>query len=85
MHKFSALVLLAAVFAGSDTTEEMREVERPNIIMLMTDDQGIGDLGVTGNLVPSVIETPHLDRFASHGVHMTTSYVGPVVLPRERV
>ena len=51
----------------------------------MTDDQGVGDLGITDSLVPPVIETPHLDRFVSHGVHMTTFYVSPVVLPRERV
>ncbi len=81
MHEFSILVLLAAAVTECDTTENTGtspRVDRPNIILVMTDDQGIGDLGVTGN---PVIETPHLDRFAEQGAHMTTFYVSPVCAP----
>ena len=34
---------------------------KPNIVLIMTDDQGIGDFGVMGN---ELIETPHLDGLA---------------------
>ncbi len=51
---------------------------RPNVILIMTDDQGYGDLGVTGN---PVIRTPHLDRFAGESVEVESFYVCPVCAP----
>ena len=47
----------------------------PNILLIMTDDQGYGDLGVHGN---PKIKTPHLDRFASESVRLKNFYVSPV-------
>jgi arylsulfatase A-like enzyme len=51
---------------------------RPSVILIMTDDQGYGDLGVTGN---PVIRTPHLDAMASRSAQMSTFYVSPVCAP----
>jgi arylsulfatase A-like enzyme len=50
----------------------------PNVILIMTDDQGYGDLGVHGN---PVIRTPHLDRFAGQSVEVEHFYVCPVCAP----
>lgn len=50
----------------------------PNVILLMTDDQGWGDFGVNGN---SVIETPHLDAMAKRSVSWVNFYVSPVCSP----
>ncbi len=52
--------------------------ERPNVILIMTDDQGYGDFGVTGN---PVIKTPNLDRLAAESAQMTQFYVSPVCSP----
>ena len=41
------------------------EIERPNVIIIMTDDQGYGDFGVTGN---DIIETPTINSFAAESV-----------------
>tara|TARA_R110000850_G_scaffold30618_10_gene84102 strand:+ start:650 stop:2389 length:1740 start_codon:yes stop_codon:yes gene_type:complete len=51
---------------------------QPNIIIVMPDDMGYGDLGVTGN---PVIRTPNLDRFASESAELTNFYVSPVCSP----
>ena len=51
---------------------------RPNVLIVITDDQGFGDLGVHGN---PVVQTPHLDRLAKEGVRLTNFYVSPVCSP----
>tara|TARA_B110001469_G_scaffold62907_1_gene60348 strand:- start:2055 stop:2336 length:282 start_codon:yes stop_codon:yes gene_type:complete len=52
--------------------------ERPNIIILLTDDQGYGDLGHHGN---TDIKTPNIDRFAQESVVFERFYVSPVCAP----
>lgn len=52
--------------------------DRPNVVLIMTDDQGYGDFGITGN---PVIKTPHLDAMAARSVWMKTFYVSPVCSP----
>ena len=52
--------------------------ETPNIILLVADDQGYGDFGVTGN---HLIKTPHLDRLADQSFEMTRFYVNAVCSP----
>ncbi len=52
--------------------------ERPNVILVMTDDQGIGDLGIHGN---DKIKTPNLDKFGREGIELTRFYVSPVCAP----
>jgi arylsulfatase A-like enzyme len=52
--------------------------KRPNIVFVITDDQGYGDLGCTGN---PVIKTPHLDRLANESVWLTDYHVAPTCSP----
>ncbi len=58
--------------------QALRAASPPNVILIMTDDQGIGDFGATGN---PVIETPNLDEMARNSATMTTFYVSPVCSP----
>ncbi|MCF7972304.1 MAG: sulfatase-like hydrolase/transferase, partial [Phycisphaerae bacterium] len=51
---------------------------RPNVILIVTDDQGYGDFGFIGN---PVIKTPHLDAMAKNSARMTHYYVSPVCAP----
>lgn len=51
---------------------------RPNIVLIMTDDQGWGEVGFHGN---KVIKTPNLDRFAAEGTELTNFYVSPMCTP----
>jgi len=55
------------------------ETEKPNIIFVMVDDMGYGDLGCYGQ---TAIKTPHLDRMAADGTRFTQCYTGsPVCAP----
>lgn len=51
---------------------------RPNVIVVITDDQGYGDLGVHGN---PIIKTPNLDKFAKESMQLRHFYVSPVCSP----
>ncbi|MFO0908356.1 MAG: arylsulfatase [Isosphaeraceae bacterium] len=51
---------------------------RPNVLVIITDDQGIGDFGWMGN---PVIRTPNLDRLARESVRLTRFHVSPVCSP----
>lgn len=51
---------------------------RPNIILVMTDDQGMGDLSCMGN---KVLSTPHLDRFHALSTRLTDFHVSPTCAP----
>ncbi len=72
-----AAVLAVGFLAGCAPTA--REGSRPpNLILILTDDQGYGDVGVHGN---AEIRTPNLDRFAREGVELSRFYVEPVCAP----
>lgn len=66
----ASILALTSLFATGD--------DRPNVILMMTDDQGIGDFGVNGN---TLIETPHIDAMAAQSGSLTTFYVSPVCSP----
>ena len=56
-----------------------QKVDRPNIIYIMCDDMGYGDLGCYGQ---PYISTPHIDRMAEEGMRFTQAYAGsPVSAP----
>ena len=51
---------------------------QPNVVLIMTDDQGYGDLGCHGN---DKINTPNLDRLYEESIRLTQFYVCPVCSP----
>ena len=51
---------------------------KPNVILVMTDDQGYGDLRCHGN---PVIRTPHLDKLYARSVRLTDFHVAPCCTP----
>ena len=51
---------------------------RPNVILIITDDQGYGDLGINGN---TLIKTPFIDEFAKKSLRFNNFHVSPVCAP----
>ena len=80
-------VVLAAIFlsaqAGFLVTANPCDADglkgkRPNIILVMTDDQGMGDLSCMGN---KVLRTPNLDRLHAMSTRFTDFHVSPTCAP----
>ena len=53
-------------------------MRKPNVILVITDDQGYGDLGCTGN---PWIQTPHIDAFHDEAVCLKDFHVSPLCTP----
>jgi arylsulfatase A-like enzyme len=76
---FMALAVLlwfAAAAGAADpvTAQQKGEAKKPNIVVIMTDDVGWGDLGVYGGGTNRGAPTPHLDRLAKEGTYFTNFY-----------
>lgn len=88
MNKTNSLVLVSGTMmlalgtgCHSNTSEEANkeEQQKPNIIFILCDDMGYGDLACYGQ---KYIETPNLDRLAAEGMLFTQAYAGsPVSAP----
>ena len=61
-----------------DKKDPAKATKRPNIVLIVTDDQGWGDLSFNGN---SNLETPNLDQLAKTGAYFENFYVQPVCSP----
>lgn len=56
-------------------------VEKPNVIFILADDMGYGELGCYGQ---ELIQTPNIDRMASEGIRFTQAYAGTSVCAPSR-
>ena len=54
------------------------DIKKPNVIIVITDDQGYGDIGYNGN---THIITPNLDKFAGESIRFNNFNVSPVCAP----
>ena len=66
--------LLILIFLSCQTKNE----NPPNVILILTDDQGWGDLSLNGNLD---LETPNIDLLATTGARFDRFFVSPVCSP----
>jgi len=71
------LILFINVVVASNIPEE----KRPNIIFIMADDLGYGDLGCYGQ---QLIKTPNIDKLAAEGLRFTQAYAGGSVCTPSR-
>lgn len=80
---FAVIAVLSACCAECFLfADHVSAAERPNIIFVMADDLGYGDLGCYGQ---RVVETPNLDRMAAEGMRFTDYYAGHTVCRPSRL
>ena len=77
MSKLFTLVFLGA-FALLSPCQAQNTPERPNVLVILTDDQGYGDLSIHGN---PLVKTPYLDQLAKESARFDRFYVSPLCAP----
>ena len=70
--------LLITIGCKEKTAIIEQSITKPNVIIIMADDQGYGDLGHHGN---PWIKTPNLDTFAQSSLELTNFHVGTTCAP----
>ncbi|MGB5388407.1 MAG: arylsulfatase [Eudoraea sp.] len=73
-----SLLLLLLLLGCDSKKEDTTIVKQPNIVLIMADDQGWGDLSIHGN---NNLNTPNIDALAQNGVSFQNFYVQPVCSP----
>ncbi|HAV62610.1 MAG TPA: N-acetylgalactosamine-4-sulfatase, partial [Verrucomicrobiales bacterium] len=73
IHLFLSIALVAAFSPG-----RIEAAAQPNVVLVMTDDQGYGDLAVHGN---PWLRTPNLDELHAESVRFTQFHVDPTCTP----
>ncbi|MBS0266181.1 MAG: arylsulfatase [Planctomycetes bacterium] len=80
LARYWHIITLTLLWPAATRTAAADELagQRPNIILLITDDQGYGDLSCHGN---PILKTPHLDRLYKDGVRFRDFHVSPTCAP----
>ncbi len=73
------ILIIAALFHYTNGLENKERVKsvRPNVVIILTDDQGNADAGYQRN--PAIVSTPSIDKLASDGVVFTNGYASGYV------
>jgi len=79
LHTVMLGLLVMSYGCAARSTRDPSDPRRPNVILILTDDQGYGDLSCYGH---PTIHTPHIDALAANGMKFTQFYVpSPVCSP----
>jgi len=78
MKNAEQVVLIVTALVLGAVSSPVRGTGRPNIVVIMTDNQGYGDLGCYGGVRA---ETPRIDKLASEGIQFLDFQVEPGCTP----
>src|SRR5947209_11892221 len=81
MTRIVLALTLSCISGGPSASLDAAEARKPNIVFILADDLGYGDLGCYGQ---DKIRTPKLDRMASEGMRFTQCYAGSTVCAPSR-
>jgi arylsulfatase A len=76
-----SLLMLFSLAVNGESASTPKKNSKPNIIYILADDLGYGDLGCYGQ---QKIHTPHLDQLAKEGMQFTQHYAGSTVCAPSR-
>ena len=76
-----AVLSAAATVIGTATTLVLAQAAKPNIILILSDDSGYGDLGPYGGGEGRGMPTPNIDRLADEGMTFFSFYAQPSCTP----
>jgi uncharacterized sulfatase len=79
--KKTLLLVIVVLGAFSINVSGQRQAQKPNVIFILADDLGYGDLGCYGQ---KLIQTPNLDQLAAEGMRFTQFYAGSTVCAPSR-
>ena len=80
-----ALLLFCIVKASAGDINKNNNAERPNIIFILADDLGVGEIGLfPSDNVHGKIDTPNVDRLGLEGIQFTNAYAGYTVCAPSR-
>jgi arylsulfatase len=78
MKLVASLILLIAFTTSSFATQNLTAGKKPNVIVIMTDDQGYPELSIHGN---PILKTPNLDKLAMGSVRLGDFHAAPMCAP----
>jgi arylsulfatase A-like enzyme len=83
MNRLATLLFIGILLSTTQLlAQDSPKPSRPNVILILTDDQGYADLGCYGS---KSIKTPRIDRMAAEGIRFTDFYAAASVCTRCRV
>lgn len=77
-HRQLRVIFGGLVLASLLSSELCSATEQPNIVIVMTDDQGYGDLSCHGN---PILKTPNIDQLYEESIRLTDYHVSPTCSP----
>ncbi len=78
VSSFIQVTAVLMMIGCAEKKKEVKQLQHPNVIVIMTDDQGYGDIAAHGN---PIIQTPNLDKLYGESVRFTDFHVNPFCAP----
>jgi arylsulfatase A-like enzyme len=81
LYACAAVLAVSPLWAGLQSAQAQAQNQKPNIILILSDDFGYGDAGVYGGGENRGMPTPNLDRLAAEGMQFMSFYAQPSCTP----
>jgi arylsulfatase A-like enzyme len=81
LYACAAAVLTAPLWIGTRPAQAQAPVQKPNIVLILSDDFGYGDAGAYGGGENRGMQTPSIDRMAAEGMTFLSFYAQPSCTP----